>query len=258
VLGDADVTALGIDPLDARSVILSALLGSHPPKLPARSLVALAERFSIRPGTIRTSLSRMVANGELDHLDGDYQLAGRLIGRQREQDAGRRAADEPWDGSWISVIVERDRRAVAERRAFRATMVGARMAELRPDIWLRPGNIDAPAPTPDVLVTRGSLQCDDVGDLVERLWPLDVIERSATTLHRALERQRPVIDAHDDATLPTTFVVAAAAVRFLRTEPQLPAELAPATWTPPSIRPLYDDFVRAFQQQLRAFFAATA
>jgi len=256
VLSDADVAALGIEPLDARSVILSALLGSHPPKLPARSLVALAERFSIRPGTIRTSLSRMVAAGELDHVDGDYHLAGRLIDRQREQDAGRRVADEPWDQTWITVIVERDRRTVGERRAFRASMVGARMAELRPDIWLRPGNIDGPPASPDVLVTRGPLGCDDVTELVDRLWPLDALERSATTLGQALERQRPVIDAHDDGTLPTTFVVAAAAVRFLRVEPQLPAELAPASWTPPSIRPLYDDFARAFQHQLRGFFAA--
>ena len=256
MLSDAAVAELGIEPLDARSVILSALLGSHPPRLPARSLVALAERFSIRPGTIRTSLSRMVANGDLDHVDGDYELTGRLVGRQREQDAGRRAVDEPWDGSWISVIVERDRRSVAERRAFRASMVGARMAELRPDIWLRPGNIEGPPPSADVLVIRGPLHCDDVIDLVDRLWPLDAIERSATSLRRSLELQRPVIDAHDDATLPTTFVVAAAAVRFLRVEPQLPAELVPSTWTPPSIRPLYDDFARAFQRQLSGFFAA--
>ena len=106
-----------------------------------------------------------------------------------------------------------------------------------------------------MLVTRGSLDCDDVIDLVERLWPLAAIERSATTLSRALELQRPVIDADDNATLPTTFVVAAAAVRFLRVEPQLPVELVPPTWTPPSIRPLYDDS-RAFQHQLGAFFAA--
>jgi len=256
VLSDADVAELGIEPLDARSVILSALLGSHPPQLPSRSLVALAERFSIRPGTIRTSLSRMVANGDLEHVDGDYRLTGRLLRRQREQDAGRRVTEGSWDGSWISVIVERDRRSVAERRAFRASMVGARMAELRPDIWLRPGNIAGPTPSSDVLVTRGSLDCDDVIDLVERLWPLDAIERSAMSLQRALELQRPVIDAHDDSTLPTTFVVAAAAVRFLRVEPQLPTELAPSPWTPPSIRTLYDDFARAFQRQLSGFFGS--
>ena len=51
-----DVAALGIEPLSARSVVLSALLGTHPPTLPGRSLVALAELFGIRPGTARTSM----------------------------------------------------------------------------------------------------------------------------------------------------------------------------------------------------------
>ncbi|MGB0112518.1 MAG: hypothetical protein WBP59_04815 [Ilumatobacteraceae bacterium] len=256
MLDDADLAELGIEPLDARSVILSALLGSHPPKLPARSLVALAERFSIRSGTIRTSLSRMVASGDLDLVDGDYELTGRLLGRQREQDAGRRAPDGSWDGSWISVVVETDRRSVADRRAFRASMHGARMGELRPDIWMRPANIDPPERTPEVLVTIGSLECDDVDDLVARLWPLAEIEAAAVRLGQALEMQRPAVDALDDSTLPRTFMMSAAAVRFLRVEPQLPNELAPATWTPPTIRPLYDDFATAFQRQLGRFFAA--
>jgi len=258
VPNDARMGALGVEPMNARSVILSSLLGSHPPRQSARSLVALAERFGIRPGTVRTSLSRMVAAGDLGTDDARYWLTDRLLARQREQEAGRRQNDAPWDGTWWSVVVESDRRTVAERRAFRSSMRGARLAELRPDIWLRPANVVAPPRADGVLVTRGSLAADDVRALTARLWDLDEIERLAQRLETTLVGHRPVLDSSDaDAALPTTFTIAAAAVRFLRIEPQLPAELTPDRWTAPSIRRLYADFSTAFETQLREFFAHT-
>lgn len=253
-----DLPALGIEPFNARSVILSSLLGSHPPRQPARALIALADRFGIREGTVRTALSRMVASGDLEVDDARYRLTGRLMERQREQDSGRRAVDTEWDGAWWTVIVGSDRRTVAERRSFRTSMEGARMAELRPDIWLRPANVPEPPRHPEVLVLRGALDCDDVPDLVATLWPLADIEQRAVRLKRALVAYRPVIDSADgDASLAATFTVAAAAVRFLRVEPQLPVELTPAPWTAASIRPLYDQFSAAFERRLREFFANT-
>jgi len=251
-----DVAALGIEPLNARSVVLSSLLGTHPPRQSARSLIALAERFGIRPGTVRTALSRMVAAGELESDDSQYRLTGRLLERQREQDTGRHAPDVDWDGTWWSVIVESDRRTVADRRSFRSSMQGARMAELRPDIWLRPANVAPPPRDRGVLLTRGELDTDDIDDLVRRLWPLDEIEGQARRLERALVASRAVVDSDEgDETLATTFMVAAAAVRFLRVEPQLPDELRPTAWTASAIRHLYDDFLAVFQRQLGEFFA---
>ena len=252
-----DVAALGIEPLSARSVILSALLGTHPPTLPGRSLVAFSELFGIRPGTARTSLSRMVTNGELISADGRYSLAGRLLERQREQDDGQTASTSDWRGDWIIAIAASDRRSLAERRAFRESMVGSRLAELRPDIWMRPANTPRPPRSADVLITSGPLDCDDVDDLVGRLWPLSELEATAQRLHDALTRQRSAIDGGEVAQLPQTFTVAAAAVRFLRIEPQLPVALAPPTWTATALRPLYDEYNQAFQGQLRTFFAAT-
>ncbi len=252
----ADLAALGIEPMGVRSVILSALLGTHPPTLPGRSLIALAGLFGIRPGTARTSLSRMVATGELVGDDGHYGLLGRLLDRQREQDEGRIVGAAGWNGDWISAIAAGDRRSMAERRAFRDSMVGARFAELRPDIWMRPANTPVPPRSPDVLVTSGPLECDDVDDLVRRLWPLDELEAAAQRLAAAVDRQRSAIDRGDIELLPLTFMVSAAAVRFLRTEPQLPTELAPSTWTAPMLRAMYDDLDSAFLVQLRHFFTS--
>ena len=252
-----DVAALGIEPLSARSVVLSALLGTHPPTLPGRSLVALAELFGIRPGTARTSLSRMVTNGELITNDGHYSLAGRLLERQREQDSGQTAPTVEWNGDWIVAIAASDRRSMAERRAFRESMVGSRLAELRPDIWMRPANTPGPPRPADVLITSGPLACDDVDDLVARLWPLTELEAAAQRLHDALTRQRSALDHGEIELMPQSFMVAAAAVRFLRIEPQLPSALAPPTWTATALRSAYDEFNHDFQGQLRDFFAAT-
>jgi DNA-binding transcriptional regulator PaaX len=47
--------------LPARSVLLSILLGSHPPRLPVRSLVHTAGLFGIAEGTARVALSRLSA-----------------------------------------------------------------------------------------------------------------------------------------------------------------------------------------------------
>ncbi len=252
-----DIAALGIEPLSARSVILSALLGTHPPTLPARSLVAFTELFGIRPGTARTSLSRMVTNGELVSTDGRYALAGRLLERQREQDGGQTLDTTDWNGDWIVAVAASDRRSMAERRAFRESMIGSRLAELRPDIWMRPANTPGPPRSAEVLITSGPLECDDVHDLVARLWPLDELEATAQRLHDALTRQRSAIDSGGLELMAQTFMVAAAAVRFLRIEPQLPAALAPPTWTAHALRSLYDDYNQSFQGQLRSFFAAT-
>lgn len=248
-----DVEALGIEPLSARSLILSVLLGNHPPVLSGRRLIGLAELFDIRAGTARTALSRMTAGGELVAVDGDYELGPRLRQRQREQDEGRATPHTRWDRRWYTTITTADRRTVAERRAFRSAMVGARMAELRPDIWMRPANIAAPVRSADVALLHGELDAGDPVDLVGQLWDLADIDARSIELSAAIARHRPSLDSGDSSVLPNTFVLSAAVVRFLRVEPQLPAELVPPGWSAPQLRNLYDDFESAFRQLLRTF-----
>ena len=74
----------GIRPLNARSLILSVLLGLPRPRLAASSPARLAELFGIAPGTMRTAISRMLATRELAAVDGGYELRG-----------------ERWDWSWF-------------------------------------------------------------------------------------------------------------------------------------------------------------
>ena len=114
--------------LDARSLALSALLGTHPPALPSRAFVALAGLFGIAGGTMRTALSRMAAAGEVEAAEGWYRLTGRLLDRQLAQDIGRRPPTPAWDGRWHTVIAAADHLTPAPQDRSATTLV--RLLEL--------------------------------------------------------------------------------------------------------------------------------
>ena len=147
--------------------MLSVLLGLPTPRLAASSPARLAELFGIAPGTMRTAISRMLATGELAVVSGNYELRGeRLLARKQAQDIGRRPASDAWDGSWWVVTVLAPARTLAARRDFRAAMVNARMGELRPDTWLRPANLPAPAGVDSAIVVGGPISGAEPADLV--------------------------------------------------------------------------------------------
>lgn len=252
-------TAGGVRDLNARSLALSVLLGTHPPELPARALVALAELFGIAGGTMRTALSRMVAAGEVEAVDGWYRLAGRLVARQRSQDLGRRPADDDWDGAWHTVVAVADQRDLADRRAFRSTLTDHRFGELRPDIWLRPSNLAPPTGLADAIVLTAPLAGDGRPaelDLVARLWDLPVIAATSRRLGAHIDELRSRVDLADEASIPEAFLLSAAIVRHLRAEPRLPAPLVPDDWPVDDLRAAYDELEADFQRLLRRFLRA--
>ena len=243
-------------PLNARSLALSALLGTHPPQLPGRALVALAELFGIPGGTMRTALSRMVTNEEIVRVDSRYTLAGRLLDRQRAQDAGRRSPASSWDGRWHTIVAAADQRQVADRRRFRSSMVDHHFGELRPDIWMRPTNLERPPADAEWICTSGALVGVEAANLVERLWNLEALAAQA---HRSLDRLDKLwltTDWDDEQTIPEAFVFSAAVLRFLRSDPLLPADLAPPRWPIDELRLGYEQYEAALQQQLRSFLSS--
>lgn len=252
-------------PLSARSILLSALLGTHPPQLPAAALVAFVELFGRPGGTARTALSRLVAAEDLTFGDGVYCLGPRLVARQALQDAGRKPHHSPWSGEWVTAITTRDQRSVADRRTFRSSMQHHRFGELRPDIWMRPtdqplvGTGDTvsavpPTPVPDVLFTVGPvIGMDDVA-LTGRLWPLSELDRRAQELLTMLDKGWSGLDGGPLDVLPDAFTTSAAVVRHLLSEPMLPAELQPDTWHADELRTTYDRFEHRLQERLREFF----
>ena len=250
---DHHVASDEIRPLNARSIALSVLLGSHPPELPARAFVAMAELFGIPGGTMRTALSRMLSADEVIAVEGQYRLAGRLLDRQQAQDAGRRAPAPDWDHRWHTIVAAADQRDLAQRRRFRAAMANRRFGELRPDIWMRPSNLDRPPVEPNWIVTTGDLDGIDHDELTRRLWDLDTIAGRARRLLDEMAVRRARADWADPTSIPDLFTTSAAVVRFLRNEPLLPARLTPPDWPVAEVRAAYDGFEREHQRLLQAF-----
>ncbi|UKY53883.1 PaaX family transcriptional regulator C-terminal domain-containing protein [Streptomyces inhibens] len=245
----SDTAALALRPLTARSIVLSTLLGHHPPRLPARALVRVGELFGIAEGTVRVALSRMVAAGDLRQAAGSYALTSRLLARQTRQDESRSPRTRPWGGEWeIAVVATSERRPATERTALRQAMAALRLAELREGSWLRPANLDRSRPA---VVTE---QCtwftgtpdDDPAALAGRLWDLDGWAARARDLMAAL---------HGADTLADRFTIAAAALRHLLSDPLLPAELLPRDWPGGQLRLEYAAFETELRDLLRQYLA---
>lgn len=250
-----------IRPFSARSLIASALLGSHPPALPGRLLVAFGQRFGISGGTTRVALSRMVERGELANDDGTYALAGDLLARQERQDRSRDTPDPTWDGTWEQAIVTSSGRAPADRARLRTALAALGLGELREGVWLRPANLD-----PDRLPGSRAEADEQVAwfrvDPVEgntgralagQLYDLAGWAATAADLARAIDRAHRRLETDDDAVV-SGFRLASATLRHLVHDPQLPDALLPDGWPADDLRRTYEDYERAYQRLLRAFF----
>lgn len=239
--------------LSARSVVASTLLGTVPPQLPARLLVAFAEEFGIRAGTTRTALSRMVARGEVVQLaGGEYALAGDLLERHHRQEAGLHPSAREWDGSWEMVIVPSGARSPRNRSELRRACGHLGLGERRDGVWLRPANL-APDRLPgaarivEAQAERWNARSESDGQaLVAELFDLQGWSSRARMLGEALGR--------DLDSLADGFVLAADALRHLVTDPLLPAELAPPEWPATEFRTAYAAYSARYQASLRAFF----
>lgn len=233
----AEPDPAGLRPLSARSVVLSLLLGAHPPELPVKDLVRLVEPFGVGGSTLRAALSRMVAAGDLRRTDAVYGLSDRLLARQRRQDDAVHPGTRAWDGDWEMVVITATGRGPAERADLRARLAALRLAELREGVWLRPANLDRPLPDELHAAARTYTARPDEPprDLVARLWPLEAWAVTARSLLvRAAGAQAPA----------DRLTAYAAAVRHLLTDPVLPPALVPADWPGEALRTAYAGYRR--------------
>lgn len=223
---------VGLRPLSARSVVLSLLLGAHPPELAVKDLVRAVAPFGVGGSTLRAALSRMVAAGDLVRADAVYRLSDRLLARQRRQDEAVHPSTRAWDGDWEMVVITATGREPAERAGLRARLTALRLAELREGVWLRPANLSRPLPADlEGLAQTCAARPDTPGpELAALLWPVDAWAATARAL---LAR---IVGADDPAERLTS---CAAAVRHLLADPVLPPELLPAHWPGAELRAAY-------------------
>ena len=227
--------------MTARSVVLSVLLGAHPAWASASELIGLTADFGIKETTLRVALTRMVGAGDLIRSADGYRLSDRLLARQRRQDDAMRPRTRPWRGDWLVLIVTSVGTDARTRAALRTTMHDKRFGELREGVWMRPDNLDLEL-GPDVTARVRLLTARDEApaSLAGELWDLPAW---AGTGLRLLDEMAAATD------VPGRFVVAAAMVRHLLSDPMLPAELLPADWPGARLRAAYHDFATELAQR---------
>jgi phenylacetic acid degradation operon negative regulatory protein len=245
-------TTTDLQPLTARSVILSILLGSHPPLLPVSFLVVTGQMFGISDGTTRTALSRLTADGDVVADGSYYRLSPRLLDRQQRQDEALRPATKAWRGGWELAVAGPDVRSAAERSALGADLARLRLAELRPGVWVRPDNLlrewpDDLAERAWRFESRSAFDQAAAAELVAKLWDLTTWASQAETLLESLSSAQEPADR---------FIVAAAAVRHLQHDPMLPHTLVPPRWPASRLRGAYSAYQRELSELLREQRAA--
>ncbi len=220
--------------MTARSVVLSVLLGAHPAWATAAELVRLTSDFGIKEPTVRVALTRMVSAGDLVRSQDGYRLADRLLVRQRRQDDAIDPAVRAWDGTWLTLVVTSTGNDAKTRANLRSRLQDKRFAELREGVWMRPDNVSLDLGD-DISSRVRALraQDDQPAQLAAELWDL---EGWAKTGSRLLAEMAQADD------MPGRFVIAAAMVRHLLTDPVLPGELLPAGWPGAELRTAYHDF----------------
>jgi phenylacetic acid degradation operon negative regulatory protein len=249
-------------PLSARSVVASTLLGMRPPRLRTQILVRSGGLFGIAEGTTRVAISRMVGAGELV-ADGDgYRLGGPMLARQARQDLSRHGADTDigWDGGWTMHVVTAEGRDAQDRTRLRAAAAGLRLAELREGVWTRPANLPAGVLAEDEAVVADqcrSFTAEPGGDpaaLAAELWDLDGWAGRAWDLREQLGAIVGALGRGDLDALAEGFVLSAATLRHFQADPLLPPDLLPDSWPGDTLRHDYDRYDEAFRALWRAWY----
>ena len=220
--------------MTARSVVLSVLLGAHPAWASAAELIRLTTDFGIKETTLRVALTRMVSAGDLVRSADGYRLSDRLLARQRRQDDAMRPQLRPWHGHWTTLIVTSVGTDPRTRAALRTTLHHKRFSELREGVWMRPDNLEFDVDV-EIRARMRIVQARDYApvELAGQLWDLPSWAGTG---------QRLVAEMSRASDVPARFVVAAAIVRHLLTDPVLPDELLPADWPGTRLRTAYNDF----------------
>lgn len=229
-----------LQPLSARSVVISLLLGLPPGRMSPAELARAGRYFGISASTMRTAVTRAVASGDLERVEGCYVLAERHVVRRRRQDEGVEDAEKPWDGSWEMAVVVVAGRPGPERAALREMFAAHRLAELREGVWTRPANLRRPPTYADDQVLRTFRSQPDQDPVALAAWLWDLTSWSS--------RGRALVDLLAATERPILKLTAAAhIVRHLTSDPLLPKELLPGDWPGNELRSAYADY----QDELR-------
>lgn len=245
----------------ARNLIVTVFgdvvrLAGDDAEITVQALADLLAGFDVNERLVRTSLSRIAADGLVSSRSEGrrsfYGIAPEAIELVRTAD--RRiydgTADQPWDGSWTIVVVDGNEATPAERAELRQQLTWLGLGSVAPNVMASPlvlpdrvaevvarvGGFD------HVLVSRSTVIDGDgllgVADLARRSVDLGEVEqRYREFTDRIARYDDAMLDQLDDATaFKLRTLVVSTFRRIALADPHVPTELLPADWVATSAR----------------------
>ncbi|MBP8019297.1 MAG: PaaX family transcriptional regulator [Hylemonella sp.] len=227
----------------APELILDLLTVTQGDRLTAAEFVRAAEVFDIAGSTMRVGLTRLLALGKLARTTSNhYALSPQTHGLSREVTGWfeREAQLVDWCGQWLacedSSLARTQRTAYAQHQRALG-LLG--FAALTPCLWVRPDNLigglaAAQQHAQDLGVGKIALlfqvaQFGQGAPEVNKLWPVNELERRYGQLHLAVETGMRRMERQAARTVAReSMVLCRSVVRTLLRDPLLPSELASA------------------------------
>lgn len=253
---------LGLKDLNARSVIISTLLGSSSEEVPASTIVRTAELFGIATGTTRVALTRLAAAGDVTADAGVYKLAQHHLARRQRQLRSLRPSRHEWCGVWLSAVLMGEAREAQLRQKLRDAFRRERFVELREGLWMRPDNIEAENLTPAMSMIEQQCQWlfAEVGPELEtslvELFKLSSWSEYARLLIKEMEQLLPSFLEHDANEFRRGFLLEGAVIRHLNADPLLPQSLLSDDWPGELLRDTYVNYDEHFRKTLEHWNSA--
>lgn len=233
-----------ISALDARTLLLDLVVTNRPPAYTVQQLLKAGEAFGIGSTAMRTALSRLTRDGQIEHLErGLYGIGPAARPLQRQLRAWHKHAVGPtgWKEDWlIAVVGTADR---TNRTVWRHTQRVLRLwgfAEAEANVWVRPGNIpDAledrrqhmreAGGSSGLMIIRATELDSNRESAFRALWDVPRMQAQYIEMNRRLElsaakiKSKSAVDAAAEALL-----LGRACIRTLNFDPALPEELCPS------------------------------
>ena len=229
------------------------------------SLIAVMQDFGVSERLVRTSVFRLAKDGWLQSSQigrrSYYSLTGE--GRERFQQATHKIYGEPattWGGEWCLIFLTDLDSTVKENvhkelgwLGFGALSAGV-LAHPTPDLADLDLVLRRLGVSDDLIVMRGMTVVNEAGirKLARSGWDIGDIDSRYTSF---VERFRPLIAAHGKSgtvTPQTAFLIRTLLIqeyrKVLLRDPQLPAEMLPATWHGSAAYQLCRNLYRAVHQ----------
>jgi phenylacetic acid degradation operon negative regulatory protein len=257
--------------MHARSALFDVYgdhLATRDHRAPVAGLVRLLGTLGIAAPAVRTAISRMVAQGWLEHATVEgargYAATPQAVRRLAEtSDRVYRRRQVPWDGEWRLVLLAPfDNRAA--RTGVQRDLAFLGYAELTDRVWVSPferAELEETLARAGARATTATASRFDPADAPVHAWDLPALGAAYDAwLRDAADAVARHLAGHDDpeeAAFAARFHLVHEWRKFLFRDPELPDELLPPDWPGRAAADYFRREAARLEDDSRAFLERT-